>query len=60
MAILTDAINGITKLVTGETPTSSEHLWSTVAISAGVTVAAGMFTRKRVEQGKEPIGGFIL
>jgi hypothetical protein len=64
MAILTDAINGVTKLFvpsTEENPiTDGEHLWGTVAVAAASTVAASMFTRKRVAAGNAPVAGFLF
>jgi TPP-dependent pyruvate/acetoin dehydrogenase alpha subunit len=57
--ILSDAVTGVTALVTGEDVTSSQHRASTALISAGVAIASMMWTRNRADQGKDAIYGFI-
>jgi hypothetical protein len=72
MQILTDAINGTTKLlnateladadgnVIGSDVTVGEHFWGMIATNVATAVAVSKVTRSRVAQGKEAIAGILL
>lgn len=60
--MLQDMINGTTKLITAasdDTITPAEHRGAAIVIGSVSAIAMGMFTRKRVNEGKDPIAGFI-
>lgn len=57
--MMTDGINGITKLLGTEDVTSSEHLMSTIIVAGVVAYASSKYTRSRVSKGQKSVLGFF-
>lgn len=58
--IISDSINGITKVLSGVDANGSELRGAVLVASAASAIAASMFTRKRVSQGQPAIAGFLF
>lgn len=58
--IITNAINGTMKLVTGEAPTSGEHVASALLLNGLNTFFTAKYTRQRAAAGKPPVFGILF
>lgn len=59
-SVISDSINGVVKIITGEAPTASEHVWGSIVLAAGVSIASSKVARRRMSEGKEAVFGIFL
>lgn len=66
---LTDIPNGLTKVITGgdkidgqdeKMMTTNEARGAVIATNIVNTILTSLYTRKRVEEGKPPVAGFLF